>query len=203
MIFDVPFADAYGFLFLQACRFHTSYRMVSSSPLLFSDEVHVPPGYADHARLVPNKQMQTLHIRLRDHEHPYELALIQQYAQRWHGYCHNCLPRVSAALIRQLDGRYEACRCERSDAAKRYRGRWLCAGCFEEGCAHIIGKSFEERRCKCRGCEETIAEVGWDKFQPVCKWCWGIIDSKGIEAAKEALQEAEGFEVLRKDSRKD
>jgi hypothetical protein len=65
----------------QACRFHTSYRIVCSSPLLFSDEVHVPPGCSDHALLAPNKRMQTLQIRLRDHEHPYDRALAQQYAQ--------------------------------------------------------------------------------------------------------------------------
>lgn len=52
-----------------------------SSPLLFSDEVPIPLGYSDHAMYVPNKRMQTLQIRLRDHEHPYALALTQQYAQ--------------------------------------------------------------------------------------------------------------------------
>jgi hypothetical protein len=31
--------------------------------------------------LAPDKRMQTLHIRLRDHEHPYARALAQQYAQ--------------------------------------------------------------------------------------------------------------------------
>jgi hypothetical protein len=54
---------------------------VSSAPLIFSDEVHVPPRYSDHAMLAPDKRMQTLHIRLRDHEHPYARALAQQYAQ--------------------------------------------------------------------------------------------------------------------------
>ena len=199
---NVAVADVHDLLVFQACRFHTSYRIVSSSPLLFSDEVHMPPGCADHVRLVPDKRMQTLHIRLRDHEHPYELALMQQYAQRWHGYCHDCLPRVSAALIRQLDGRYDPCRCERADAAKRYRGRWICAGCFEEECADVIGKTFEEKKCKGRGCGVTVAEAGWDRFQPVCGWCWGILDAKAIEVARDTLREAEGFEVLRRDSRR-
>jgi hypothetical protein len=198
-IFLSPFTDAPDF---QACRFHTSYRIVCSSPLLFSDEVHVPPGCSDHALLARDKRMQTLQIRLRDHEHPYALALTQQYAQRWHGYCHGCLPRVSAPLIRTLDGRFEACRCERADAAKRYRGRWVCAGCYEEDIKEVVGKGFEEKKCKGRGCRVTLAEVGWERFQPVCGWCLCVVDAKGMDVAREAFREGEGFEMLRRDSRK-
>lgn len=185
----------------QACRFHTSYRIVCSNPLLFSDDVFVPPGYTDHGLLAPNKRMQTLQIRLRDHEHPYELALIQQYAQRWHGYCYACLPRVSATLIKQLDGRFQTCTCERADAAKRYRGSWLCAACFEVECQEFVGR-FEEKKCRGRACGMTLGDVGWDRFQPVCGWCLRVVDAKGMEVAKEALREGEGFEVLRKDSKR-
>jgi hypothetical protein len=209
--------------FFQACRFHTDYRIVCSAPLLFSDEVHIPPGYSDHALLAPNKRMQTLQIRLRDHEHPYALALIQQFArviipflsltfikllantrrtQRWHGYCYGCLPRVSAGLIHQIDGRFEPCKCERADAVKKWRKYWICVGCFEAGCAKFLSEGFEEVRCQGRGCGVKVSEVGWERFQPVCTWCTNIIDAKGMEAAREALREGEGFEVLRKDSRR-
>ncbi|KAM0723156.1 hypothetical protein Q7P37_001356 [Cladosporium fusiforme] len=185
----------------QACRFHTSYRIVCSSPLLFSDDVFVPPGCTDHGLLAPNKRMQTLQIRLRDHEHPYELALIQQYAQRWHGYCYACLPRVSATMIKQLDGQFQTCKCERADAAKRYRQRWLCAACFESECAEFAG-GFEEKKCQGRACELTLGDVGWERFQPVCGWCLKVVDAKAMEVAREALREGEGFEVLRKDSKR-
>lgn len=166
-----------------------------SNPLLFSDEIHVPPGYSDHAMLAPDKRMQTLQIRLRDHEHPYALALLQQFAHRWHGYCFSCLARVSASLIKQLDGRFEPCRCEKGDAGKRYRGRWVCAGCVEDEIGEEIGEGFEEKKCRGRGCGRTVGEVGWEGFQPVCGWCLRIVDEKGIEAAREALREGEGFEV--------
>lgn len=124
--------------------------------------------------------------------------------QRWHGYCHSCLPRVSTSLIQQLSGQYQVCTCVRSDAAKRYRKRWLCAGCFEAECVDIVGLKFEDKKCKGRGCGKTVAEVGWERFQPVCGWCLRVVDEKGMEVAREAVREGEGFEILssRKDSRR-
>lgn len=128
--------------------------------------------------------------------------LTHHHPQRWHGYCHACLPRVSTSLIQQLDGRFNPCRCERSDTAKRYRGHWICLSCFEDECNEVLGQGFDSKECQGRGCGTTVAQVGWDKFQPVCGWCLRIVDAKGMEGAKQALRDGEGFESLRRDSRR-
>jgi hypothetical protein len=66
----------------------------------------------------------------------------------------------------------------------------------------LIGQAFDEKECRGRGCGVKVKEVGWERFQPVCGWCLRIVDAKGMEVAREALREGEGFEGLRRDSRK-
>lgn len=152
--------------------------------------------------IAPDKRSQDVQIRIREHEHPYRDAITQQFAQRWHGYCFNCLPRVSASLVIQLDGRFEVCRCKREDVAKKYRARWLCVGCFEEECWEF-GVGFEDRACRGRGCGRRLEDVGWESFQPVCGWCYKIVGKKGMEVAREAFRESEEFKVLKEAPRKD
>lgn len=83
---------------------------------------------------------------------------------------------------------------------RKYRGRWICAGCFEEECREFGGE-FDDRVCRGRGCGRGIKHIGWECFQPVCGWCLKIVDKKGIEVAKEAFRESADFKVLRKDLR--
>lgn len=49
-------------------------------------------------------------------------------------------------------------------------------------------------------CGVEVREVGWEGFQPVCGWCLRIVDERGMEVAREAWREGEGWEGLRRGS---
>ena len=181
----------------QACRFHDDYFVVSSQPLIFGSETQSP-----RAILIPDEQHQQLQNRLRDFEHPYQLALLMRYALRWHGYCNDCISRVSASLVKARGGQYVYCKCSRDRPALDSRNDWVCLACFEKSC-DSFEMDFDQRRCRGPRCQQLLWRLTVDKeqgFWPVCGWCSALIQPKDLKDAQAALLEGREFEKKRLDS---
>lgn len=143
-----------------------------------------------------NDQYQQLQNRLRDFEHPYQLALLMRFAQRWYGYCTDCFPRVSAGLVKSRDGQYNYCKCSRDKPALDSRNDWVCLECFERSC-DTVETDFNQKRCQGPRCQKLMWKLTVDKEQgvwPVCGWCSKVIERKDLRDAEAALFEGREFE---------
>lgn len=142
-----------------------------------------------------------LHTRLRDYEHPYQLALLMLFAQRWHGYCNDCFPRVSASLVKARDGQFKFCKCSRATAGLEAREDWVCLQCFEKACDGVA-TDFNHKKCRGPRCQKFLWELLVDDeqaFKPVCNWCSRVVAPKDLKDAQAALFEGREFEKRRLD----
>ena len=171
----------------KACRYHTTFRLISSSPLLFADEVAPTP-------LTLNPQLPSkLQARLYENERPYSPARALVYAQRWTGYCNTCFPRITTTQIKSICGVFEPCKCGTKDLERMLKVDWTCVECWERKVG-ALERDWEGRVCGGRACGRRLMGEN-EGFQAVCEWCLCVLDEAGWEGTRAALREGQGFEA--------